>query len=401
MADGFIKGPRPLSLHFSNSQVIWGAAGESAGAALEAGHWHKDIADVAVLLRTRLAHSGGHDRFDQIVREKANARKETFLSGINEYLSRDYDRRPSEAHVCMELGGVQVQDFGGAGAPILMVPSLINPHYILDLMPGRSLAAYLKMQGYRPYLVKWGEPGEEEIHFGLDDYICKRLMPVLDFLTETAGGRVPVIGYCMGGTLSTALAARTSEQVSKLALLAAPWDFATEHPHAGRKFVPAMIKHMKNVPGVGTIGVDMLQTFFASVDPTLNDRKFRSYAAGKYQGEQADFFSAMEVWANNGAPLARKVAEQCLKGWYVDNDTMEERWTVAGEPVRLADIDCPVWIAAPEGDRLVPQESAFAMLTRLKDGTSHAPPSGHIGMVVGDRAEAGLWEPLCEWLEAK
>ena len=388
-------------MHFSNSQVIWGAAAESASATLEDGHWHKDVADAAALLRTRLANSVGRGMFDQIVREKANARKEAFLSGINAYLSCGYDRRPNEAQVCLELGGVQVLDFGGVGTPILMIPSLINPHYILDLMPGRSLAAYLKTKGYRPYLVKWGEPGEEEIHFGLDDYICKRLMPVLDFLTKAAGGPIPVIGYCMGGTLSAALAARTSAQVSKLALLAAPWDFATERPHAGRKFVPAMIKHMKNMPGVGTIGVDMLQTFFASVDPTLNDRKFRSYAAGKYQGEHADFFSAMEVWANNGAPLARKVAEQCLKGWYADNDTMEERWTVAGEPVRLADIECPVWIAAPEGDRLVPQESAFAMLAGLKDGTSHAPPSGHIGMVVGDRAEAGLWEPLYEWLEAK
>ena len=33
------------------------------------------------------------------------------------------------------------------------------------------------------------------------------------------------MGYCMGGTLAVALAARKPRRVSKLALLAAPWDF--------------------------------------------------------------------------------------------------------------------------------------------------------------------------------
>ena len=26
------------------------------------------------------------------------------------------------------------------------------------------------------------------------------------------------------------------------------------------------------------------------------------------------------------------------------------------------------------------------------------PPSGHIGMVVGSKAEEGLWRPLTDWL---
>jgi polyhydroxyalkanoate synthase len=29
------------------------------------------------------------------------------------------------------------------------------------------------------------------------------------------------------------------------------------------------------------------------------------------------------------------------------------------------------------------------------------PPSGHIGMVVGSRAEEGLWRPLADWLVAR
>jgi len=399
MSDGTIKGPRPLSLHFSNSQAIWDAVSKRGASVLKDDCWHSGVKKDVSYFRRQLVDETLLRAFDTLVRTKAEARKKQFLKGINGYLHRHYERPPSDAVACVEIGSVQLLDFGGQGQPILMIPSLINPPYILDLMPERSLAAHLKANGYRPLLVNWGTPGVEERTFGLSGYITERLEPLLDFACELAQGSVPVIGYCMGGTLSVALAARKVGKISKLVLLAAPWDFATKHSHAGRKFAPAMLKHLYTLPEGGTIGVDILQTFFTNVDPTLTDRKFRSYAAGKYAGAQADFFSAMEVWANNGPPLARKVAEECLKSWYSNNDTMLDRWKVAGEPVKASNIVCPVWVAAPEGDRLVPQASAFALLKQLQYGTAYAPPSGHIGMVVGNRAKAGLWGPLCDWLE--
>jgi polyhydroxyalkanoate synthase len=394
-----LKGPRPLALHFSNSQVIWAGAGQNPVSALEKSNWHPDLLERAQDLLSELKASGDTSAFEDAVRAKAQARKETFLAGINSYLSNDYVRAESNATICFELGSARLLDFGGDGEPILMVPSLINPHYILDLMPGRSLAEFLKSQGYRPYLLNWGAPGDSEKHFGLEDYICDRLLPVLEHVVKSAGGAVPLVGYCMGGTLSAAVTAITGGLVSKLVLLAAPWDFETEKPHAGRKYVPEMISHINSLPETGTVAVDVLQTFFTSVDPTLNDRKFRSYAAGKYKAEAAEFFSAMEVWANNSEPLARRAAEECMLYWYKNNDTMHGRWSIRSKTVALCQIDCPVWVAAPKADRLVPQESAFAMVSQLRSATKHAPPSGHIGMVVGDRAKEGLWKPMVKWLE--
>ena len=397
-AQGRIKGPRPLSLHFANSQAIWGGAVAAGKIGVEADVWHPSLSNSLLALQKKLEEVSP-EAFQNELEKQALNRKNKFLRGLNQYLSHPYEPPVTDASIWMEIGAVRVHDFGGQGVPILMVPSLINPHYILDLMPGRSLAEYLKQQGYRPFLVNWGDPGEEEKYFGLDGYISKRLIPVLEHVAALAGQAVPLIGYCMGGTLSVAATACTKGLVSKLILLAAPWNFDTNAPHPGRRNAPKMLKFLEKFVEGSTVGIDVLQTFFTSVDPTLNDRKFRAYGDGKYQDDAADFFSAMEVWANNGGPLAKKVGQECLSYWYEQNLTMKGEWQIAGQSVKPENIMCPTFVVAPEGDRLVPQASAFAISEKLNNVTKHVPPSGHIGMVVGDRAEKGLWEPLVHWLE--
>ena len=43
--------------------------------------------------------------------------------------------------------------------PVLLVPSLINRWYVLDLGPGRSLIEWLVAQGHDVFCIDWGTPG--------------------------------------------------------------------------------------------------------------------------------------------------------------------------------------------------------------------------------------------------
>jgi len=393
-----IKGPRPIALHFANSQATWDGASKAGDAALRADIWHAACHERAVEFEKQLASKSMKTAFNLAVQRKARARKESFIGGINSYISRPYERIKSDTVISYQKGCITLHDYGGDGQPVLLVPSLVNPYYILDLMPGRSLVAYMKECGYRPFLLDWGNPGVEEQGFGLDAYIEHHLEPVLRHVVNSAGAAVPIIGYCMGGTLCTALAVRNPEYISKLVLLAAPWNFNTVNPLAGKKNSIKMKEIATNLPKYTEVGVDMLQAFFTSVDPTLSDRKFRGYHAGQYQGENAGFFSAMEIWANNGPALARQAALDCLGDWYCDNKPYEHKWLIGGQTIFPEAIECQVLVAAPKRDRLVPQESAFSLLETLQYGIKHEPPSGHIGMVVGNRARNGLWVPLVEWL---
>ncbi len=58
----------------------------------------------------------------------------------------------------------------------------------------------------------------------------------------------------------------------------------------------------------------------------------------------------------------------------------------------------PTLFALPSRDRIVPYESALALAEAIQDATLIRPPSGHVGMILGSRAETGLWRPLANWL---
>ena len=58
----------------------------------------------------------------------------------------------------------------------------------------------------------------------------------------------------------------------------------------------------------------------------------------------------------------------------------------------------PCFVAVPARDRIVPPESAAALLPRLPDVVVHRPAAGHVGMVAGMAAETELWQPLLAWL---
>src|SRR5687768_14038760 len=54
--------------------------------------------------------------------------------------------------------------------PVVCIPSLINRNYILDLMHGRSLVAYLVERGLNVYMLDWGQPAAEDCGITLDEH---------------------------------------------------------------------------------------------------------------------------------------------------------------------------------------------------------------------------------------
>src|SRR6201999_2336866 len=55
--------------------------------------------------------------------------------------------------------------------PILLVPSLINRHYVMDLLPGKSMAEDLVKMGHDVYCIDWGTPSDEDRFVSFDD-VC-------------------------------------------------------------------------------------------------------------------------------------------------------------------------------------------------------------------------------------
>jgi len=320
------------------------------------------------------------------------------LAGLAAYRRHPYSRTLPDPPAIWAEGGSRLLDYapGGAGIPVLFVPSLVNRAQVLDLMPGRSLMRFLAGQGVRPLLLDWGWPEEAERRFSLTDYIAGRLERALMALP----GPVVLVGYCMGGLLALAAALRRPDRVAAIGLLATPWDFHADAAESARA-IAALLPGLEPVmQATGTLPVDAIQTLFAGLDPFAIAQKFRAFARLDPASDRAAQFVALEDWLNDGVPLAAPVAREVLGGWYGANTPQRLAWRVAGAAVDPAGLAMPSFVAVPARDRIVPPASALALAARLPGATIHAAAAGHIGMVAGSNAEAALWRPLLDWLRA-
>lgn len=395
-------GPRPLALHLAVAAMIW-ATSRAALTQSRNGwpDWRPELRERAEALGEDLK-GVDPDAFADAVHRAALRAEQQFLAGVECYRHHPYRRALSDPPAVWQQGSSRLLDYGPAdGAPVLVVPSLVNRGYVLDLTPARSLLRYLSSQGQRPFLVDWGEPGEAERAFGLDDYITGRLDAMLSAARDASGGRsVAVLGYCMGGLFTVALAQRRAEAISGLALLAVPWDFHLGQAVLARQLARSLAEMSPMLDRLGGLPVDALQTLFLALDPQLGVRKFSALAELDPESDKARHFVALEDWLNDGVPLVPRVARECLIGWYGDNAPVRGEWRVGGQPVRPQAIDLPALVMIPDGDRIVPPPSAEALAGALGNVERRMVRAGHIGMVVGSRARGEVWKPLAEWLSA-
>ncbi len=397
-------GPRPIGLHLMAATTsLMSSLAALPSARLGSLPWHPTLTRAAAELTPQLAEAEP-DALAAALGVEIRGKLDALTAGIEAYRRHPYRRALPAPPVAWAEGGSRLLDYRADARPgtptVLLVPSLVNRYYVLDLMEGNSLARWLAEAGFRPLVMDWGDPGQTERDFDLTDYIAGRLARALEAAAAAAGRPVGLVGYCMGGNLTVALAGLRPDGVAALALLATPWDFHAELAEQARLFASSAATWEGLLTALGELPVDLLQAFFAMLDTNLALRKFAAFAAMDPDSEAARRFVALEDWLNDGVALAAPVARECLLGWYGENTPAQGLWRVAGEPVTPAELDLPVLLAIPESDRIVPPGSARALAAEIPAARVITPRAGHIGMVVGRRAEAGLWRPLADWLTA-
>ncbi len=341
------------------------------------------------------------------VTDEALRRFELFLDGVRAYQRHPISRETNSQPVVWEKGTTRLLDYApeNKGPTILVVPSLVNRFEILDIDPDHSFLKFLARQGLKPLVVDWQALGEEERSFSLSDYMTKRLIPILDCATSRQGP-CHVLGYCMGGVLTLALALMRADQIKSLTLMATPWDFAV----AGVGGVPGVGTPMGNLfldlaekwtdylAQVGFLPPEFLQAVFMGFQPLQVLQKFQRFAQLSQESEEAKRFVLTEDWLNDGVPLALKVAMETLRDWYRDNLTVKGEWRIAGARIDPAHLELPVYVLNAGKDRIVPPPSSRPLATLIRGAKLNEPNLGHIGLMTGDAAPQEAWKPLVEWI---
>ena len=326
------------------------------------------------------------------------------LTGLVRYQHHPYRHTVPGVPTVWQRGSTRILDYGGSGPPLLVVPSMINRAFVMDLTVSLSRMRWLARSGVRPFLFDWGEPGPREAHFRIGHYLEERLRPAFAAVRRVCGGaRVSLAGYCMGGPIALALAEREGDAVGRVVTLGTPWDFAhfPEHDRfrENRKVLEAALMSMSLL--YGTIPPQVVQSFFAMRDLEAGARKFRRFADGDGSTAEERRFVAVEDWLNDGVGLPLPVALECFGEWLADNALLRGTWTVGDEAFDAGAIRAPVMVVAGRKDSVVSPASALPLAEAVDAASVLQPEAGHLGIVIGTKADAEVWEPVRAFLHGR
>lgn len=324
-----------------------------------------------------------------------------FFKGIQKYQRHSFKRAMPELTVFWQAGEARLlsaqQDTYIYDVPVVLVPSMVNGSEILDLLPDRSLLRWLAGQGFNSYLMDWGQPAQDAEQTDINTAMAERLIPAI----ESLGKPVLLLGYCMGGLFSAALASLRPDLVKGVLLLATPWNF---HDAKGalkarlQLMKPMALPYMKQYQ---RLPESWMQAVFATLDPEGSIKKFASFANMQEGDPREQVFVAVEDWLNEGLDLPAGIASMCMDDWYENNLPHKGAWTVMGQEIVAQNIKVPTFVVAAKEDRIVPLDSALAFAEQRTKGDRLVCNTGHVGLIAGRNVVDDIWKPMAEWLAAQ
>jgi polyhydroxyalkanoate synthase len=287
-------------------------------------------------------------------------------------------------------------------SPVLLVPSLINRHYVLDLMPDKSLVEYLVEQGHDVYMIDWGRPGPEDRWITFDDLCDGYIGRAVRKCAERSEAKVHVFGYCLGGTLSVIHAAANPDHMASIVALAAPVRFQDDGQLSAWTREPGFDLDAA-LDAFGNVPAWLMQASFHMLRPTMNLAKLVYLIDKAGDDDFLEGFRAIEAWANDNVDFPGEVYRRYVQELYREDRLIAGTFTIGGKPARLDAIEAPLLCITFEHDNIVPWRSAAILLDAVSstDKEHIHLPGGHVGSVVSRAAKKHLWPRISAWMAAR
>ncbi len=292
--------------------------------------------------------------------------------------------------------------------PLLVIPSLINRNYIMDLLPGHSIMESLVNAGNDVFIVDWGTPDPSYGHIGLAYYVSKFLKRAVRQVKKITGAdKINLMGQCLGGTFCAMYAAHPElkKDLNKLLLLTTPLNFENS----------GLLAKWTNSEGfdidklTSAVGAVVPPEFFHSSFPLLMVRgTLAKYKNLLERFEIPDFkkvWQALDIWSSDNVPFTLQGFRDLIKVFYLRNAFYTEGILIEDKVVRVFDITTPTLSVAAKDDHVFTETAARAILesraAKENKVEHHVMGAGHVTLVAAHPVRTETYKIFNDYLAAE
>ena len=281
--------------------------------------------------------------------------------------------------------------------PIVLVQPWINKYYIFDLSAHNSFVAYLVRQGYTVFITSWKNPGPNLRHITFEDYMFRGALQAVQTARKVCGASgVHLTGYCIGGTLITALMGwlahdQAASPIADVTLFSTMIDFS-EPGELGILLRPDTIDAIEEqVAEAGILEDHQIATAFRLLSP--KDLIWR-YAVNNYFLGETPPRSDMLYWNSDGTNLPEAMCNFYLTAFYKENRIIHPgALYIGGRSIDLGMVRTPFYVVGAAKDHICPWRSTFQTCRLIR---------GKVRFVLSDEGHiTGIVNPPSRWSKKK
>ena len=270
--------------------------------------------------------------------------------------------------------------------PLLIVPPWINKYYILDLSPQNSLVRWLVSQGITVFIISWVNPDGRFADKGLYDYLEEGPRRAIQIIKkQLTVAKVNTLGFCIGGTLLSALLAynkaHNDKSINSATFLATMIDFSDPGDlsvYIDEQQIQALEKEMAEK---GYLPGKMMATSFNSL--RANDLVWSFFIKNYLQGKNPAPFDILH-WNSDSTNMPATMHSQYLRWMYLHNDLIKPgKICLNDTPIDISQITTPTFFLATEKDHIAPWKTTYNGFEMMKGPKRFLlGGSGHIAGII-------------------
>jgi polyhydroxyalkanoate synthase len=245
--------------------------------------------------------------------------------------------------------------------PVLASPPWINKYYVMDLAPNRSFLEWAVQHERTVFAISYRNPDASMGGITLDDYLIHGPREALDVITEITGApKIDIIGLCLGGALTSMLAAYLTEKgddrLGSITLLNTLLDYSDPGVLGAFTDEKTVRRLEKQMAEKGVLEASQMAGTFDML--RANDLIFNYVVSNWLMGQDPPAFDIL-AWNGDSTRMPAAMHSFYLRSLYMRNELAAGELELAGQLLSLSSVKNDTYVVGAINDHIVPWHGSY------------------------------------------